>query len=149
MSYQFANDPKDPDEISAIADAVGIELDAGLARTLGYLGRRAWWEATPPVKPDAVPTIPEGWWYERARDGVGVLAPAESFSPDGPIDLEAHVPSEAILIADDALEAGLPAAPLLAARSLYDDDHTSRAGQCMKRAYRALGRDLLAARMEY
>jgi len=148
MSYRLPNDPKDSEKILAIATAVGIQLDPDFGRTLAYLGQRQWWKATPPIKPEVVPSVPEDWLYEPAPDGVGVLAPAKAFSPEGPIDLQARAPSESILIAQGALDDGFPATALLAARSLYDDDPDSRAGQCMKRAYRALGRDLLAARMD-
>lgn len=149
LSYRLVAQPDFRDAILGIAEAMGIKPDPELGATLGYLGWKPYWESEPKVKPEIVPTIPEGWWFERSSDGIGVLAPVQAFAPEGPIDLSAFAPSESMRIAEEALDEGFPATALLAARSLcsgYDDGGPEV--KCIKRAYRALGRELLAKRME-
>jgi hypothetical protein len=101
------------------------------------------------------PTVPAGWRYEAASDGVGVLAPAEAFSPDRR-DL-ACLPDGSDTIEQDAtrmLDAGRPASALLRIREgfwldKYEEGLFATIKPVWARAYRDLGRPLLARALDF
>lgn len=91
------------------------------------------------------PSIPQGWRYEPAPDGIGVLAPADKFAAEEPT-----LPFTAAA-AEKSLTVGHPATALLGIRrtlwtdlNIFDDEITERLAPTWIRAYEALGRPLLA-----
>ncbi|MBE7380850.1 MAG: hypothetical protein F6J95_005520 [Leptolyngbya sp. SIO1E4] len=103
-----------------------------------------------------IPAIPDGWRYEPTSDGVGVLAPAHTFSPnheaDSACDYEIQaVESDLQTIlrkAEIALEQGYPATALAIIRESYwqqyDVDNFNQYAPLWSQAYADLGRPLLA-----
>lgn len=101
--------------------------------------------------------VPEGWTFEPCNDIVGVLAPATAFDPAlaEPDEDDARVFDEAVELAraNDLLARGYPASALAVARNVYVEtaygaERGVPAARVMQRAYRALGREFLADRVD-
>ena len=104
-----------------------------------------------------VPVVPGGYRFEPTRDGVGVLAPADTFGDEHVAFVDAlDAPDQeaipaALSLAERALGDGHPASALLVVREtlhgLWFDDVASALHAPMRRAYLALGRPVLAERV--
>ena len=103
------------------------------------------------------PLVPEDWRYEPSSDKVGVLAPAEKFSPEHDIAIAQlnyrqkphHIlPQEILETAQNFLSEGYPATALAIIRECYwqrsDADNYSQYAPLWQQAYIDLDRQLLA-----
>ena len=107
-----------------------------------------------------IPPLPAGWRYEATSDGVGVLAPTNTFSPD-------HSPAFAdvnqtynldiqlqklIKMAQTSLAGGYPATALAVIRERYwqerGGDKVEQYASLWRQAYLDLSRPLLANAVE-
>jgi hypothetical protein len=97
-----------------------------------------------PLEPD----VPEGWWYQPARDGVGVgvLAPSDAFAEHVRISSELD---EVLAESDRLLDKGYPASVLFEITDAFhnDPDLFPKLRGTWDRAYRDLGRDWFAERL--
>jgi hypothetical protein len=107
------------------------------------------------TKRTPAPPVPTGWgWVPTAR-GMGVLAPKSLFDPRGRHDADIGAdPDAALGRALRLLTRGFPASALAVARDVYTGLHAyepgvdTAAATVMRGAYTALGRPLLAARVD-
>lgn len=135
------------DEIAAAGEALLAALGLEEPHEDEFLddGLRSTRACTPPVPP--------GWRFEECNDGVGVLAPAAAFAPEG-ADLdpaEVFDLSAELALADALLADGWPASALAVARNTlhfvrHEAGRQDAAGR-MVSAYEALGREAHARRL--
>jgi hypothetical protein len=95
-----------------------------------------------------VPNIPAGWHHVPSADGVGVLAPQDTFSLEPYHMLPYFEPQEYMHIADEMFNKGFPATALLYLREgyWYNWTNASAAQELlirMMRTYDVLGRQFL------
>jgi len=124
-------------EWKALCDAFDLRPD--LARTDITAGARS--------TRQLVPSVPDGWRFEQAEDGIGVLAPESTFSPTPPTGHSAE-PRYWLLVGVQYLRKGYPASALLAlkrARRKRISEKLPDIERAMGDAYLALGRPALAA----
>ncbi|MGH8792829.1 MAG: hypothetical protein ACRDXX_09295 [Stackebrandtia sp.] len=91
------------------------------------------------------PTIPPGWRYEPAADGIGVLAEATAFAPASTTADPEWGGDEHLAHARRLLAAGYPASALGVLKATYPEREVMRT---MREAYQALGRTLHVERAD-
>ncbi len=103
------------------------------------------------------PRTPPGWKYATSADTLGVFAESKHFAPDqvfdtDPDSFERREASAYVIPAQIALSHGYPGTALWYLRNGYTflspEGMPHEIVDLMKKAYRALGRDFLIARLE-
>ncbi|GAA2397588.1 hypothetical protein GCM10010191_00290 [Actinomadura vinacea] len=131
------------DDARALIARLAAELDIHPAPEHGITPDGS--DAVVPLEP----AVPSGWRHVPGRDGtgVGVLAPADAFAAQGPVN--SGELDEILAGADRLLDAGFPASALLELTDAFHDDPDRFAGlhPLWARAYRDLGRPRFADRL--
>jgi hypothetical protein len=136
----------------------GDELAAEMREKGLALGARLGWDVSEPPAElrrgarsgrPVEPAVPLGWRFEPGYDGVGTLAPRACFAPWEPADHGWEV-DDWMRDGERALREGFAGTALAAFREAYRrgwEDHL-RGAEAMGRAYEALGRSPLVARVQ-
>jgi hypothetical protein len=141
MSFEISYKPKESECIRLVSDALGMRPRAEKAkRRYGIDGRGLRIE----------PAVPQGWKYVPSSDGIGVLAPQDTFTPGEIRILDLDESADMYLHeARRALDREFPATALYYLREGYwrfwtDKGKNTTLSVPMIEAYHALGRPTLA-----